>query len=247
MHRRLGRSELVARSARSGFTLIELLISVAVMGVLAGLLLPALAQAKRAALRSVCLSQLRQQGLAWSVYLDDHGDRFPDRRELKNSLPGGYKPWGEDWPKSDPRAGWAAQVLGPATGVAGIWRCPAAERSGLSQAPQVGQAADNRPGAPVANYWMWRFDRADDPVPADNFWGRTPGEATDALRDSGNATVGIINSAADVELAVDAYFPKTVPSVAEPLRGRSAHRGGRNRLLLDGHAAFLRDARTPRD
>lgn len=246
MRGQVSRNETVGRRAGSGFTLIELLICVAVMGVLAGLLLPALAQAKKAALRSVCLSQLRQQGLAWSVYLDDHSDRFPDRRDLKISLPGGYKPWA-DWPKSDPRAGWAAQVLGPAGGMAGIWRCPSAERSGLSRIAQVFQQTGSSTNAPGANYWMWRFDRPDDPVPTDNFWGRTPGEATDSLRDSGNSTVGIISGAADVELAVDAYFPNTVPSVAEPLRGRSAHRGGRNRLLLDGHAYFLRDARTPRD
>ena len=46
----------------------------------------------------------------------------------------------------------------------------------------------------------------------------------------------------DVELVVDPYFPKTVPSVADALRGRAAHPKGRNALYLDCHAAFFRDA-----
>ena len=94
----------LARTKRAGFTLVELLVVAAVLGLLASLLLPALAQGRKAALRSACMSQLRQQGLAWSTYLDDHEDSFPDRRDLKTALPGGYKPW-NTWPLSDPRSG----------------------------------------------------------------------------------------------------------------------------------------------
>ena len=236
----------LARTKRAGFTLVELLVVAAVLGLLASLLLPALAQGRKAALRSACMSQLRQQGLAWSTYLDDHEDSFPDRRDLKTALPGGYKPW-NTWPLSDPRSGWAAVLLEQSEGTKSIWRCPAVELSDLAQAAQVRQAVDARSNAPAANYWMWRFDRTDDPVPADDFWGRTTDEAVISLRQSGNTTVGTIATAADVELSVDVYFPSTVPSVPLAWRGRSAHRGGRNRLLLDGHAAFLKDARTPRD
>ncbi|HEU5070700.1 MAG TPA: prepilin-type N-terminal cleavage/methylation domain-containing protein, partial [Verrucomicrobiae bacterium] len=93
------------------FTLIELLVVIAIIAILAALLLPALSRAKAQARRASCISQLRQQGVAWRLYLDDHNGRFPDRRDLKTSLPGGYKPW-SSWPTSDPRAGWAAVVLG---------------------------------------------------------------------------------------------------------------------------------------
>ena len=49
---------------------------------------------------------------------------------------------------------------------------------------------------------------------------------------------------ADPELGVDPYFPRTIPTVPAALRGRAVHFGGRNRLFLDGHVKFLRDART---
>jgi len=46
-----------------------------------------------------------------------------------------------------------------------------------------------------------------------------------------------------VEFAVDPYFPKTAPTVADDLKGMAVHSGGRNRLMLDQRAEFLRDAR----
>jgi len=55
----------------------------------------------------------------------------------------------------------------------------------------------------------------------------------------------VINGPADVELTVDAYFPKTIPTVSTPLLGQTIHAGGRNRTFLDGHTQFFRDSRTP--
>jgi hypothetical protein len=46
-----------------------------------------------------------------------------------------------------------------------------------------------------------------------------------------------------VELAVDPYFPNTIASLPPELRGQAVHARGRNRLFLDTHAAFERDAR----
>ena len=219
----------------SAFTLIELLVVIAIIGVLAALLLPALSRAKGSARKVACVSNLRQLGLAWRLYLDDHDDRFPDRRDLKSSLPGGYKPW-STWPRSDPRAGWSAAVLGELVPDGRVFECPAVRSGPLAKAAQAWQFGGlDTNTAPLVNYWMWRFDRPDEPVPLDNFWGKTEREVLVAQPTEG---------AIVVELAVDPYFPNTIPSVSPELKGWSAHLGGRNRLMLDGHVEHFKDPRT---
>lgn len=234
----------LAGRRRQGFTLVELLVVIAIVSLLAGLLLPALARSKGVARKSSCASNLRQQGLAWRMWLDDNGGKFPDRRDLKTSLPGGYLPW-SDWPKSDPRGGWAAVVLQNLLPGTEILRCPSIPGGPLANAIQVVQRVElegNRPG--IVHYWMWRFDRPDDPIPLDNFWGRSEQEAVLSLAQSGNPIAGVPNGPSDVELTVDPYFPGTIPAVAPALKGWSAHLGGRNRLMLDGHINHFKDKRT---
>jgi hypothetical protein len=180
------------------------------------------------------------------MYLNDHADRFPDRRDLKTLLPSGsgYHPW-TTWPPSDPRGGWAALVLQDEGASYFLWSCPAAILSPVGNIVQSLQPFSTDTNAPVSRYWLWRFDRPDDPVSLEDFWGKTESQAVFDLQSTNDPTIGFISGPIDVELAVDSYFPKTVPTVPAGMSGRTIHAGGRNRILLDGHAQFLKDARTP--
>ena len=67
---------------KKAFTLIELLVVIAILGLVVALLFPAMGRVREGARRAQCANNLRQHGIAWVLYLDNHDERFPGFNNL---------------------------------------------------------------------------------------------------------------------------------------------------------------------
>ncbi|HEY3864142.1 MAG TPA: DUF1559 domain-containing protein [Verrucomicrobiae bacterium] len=230
------------------FTLIELLVVIAIIAILAGMLLPALAMAKEKARAASCMGNLRQWGLANTMYLDDSRQIFPDGK-ITNGTPGAPSGYNEDTPFWADLATFAAagqgmtvwyNVLPPYIGKQALWQyganpsnfvdgrtiftCPTSD----AQAPEL-----NPYSRVVFNYGM-------------NYKGNTglpPGvlmRATLVRHPSAFVCLGEVRThSSDLpfygtptsELGVSHCFTRMLSA---------RHDGGSTLNFLDGHAAYFK-------
>ncbi|MGE3310999.1 MAG: type II secretion system protein [Limisphaerales bacterium] len=151
---------------RAAFTLIELLVVIAIIGILASLLMPALAKAKQKGQGIVCMNNQKQLTLAWLTYAHDNDDRVAAAMD-DISRPNGPPSWVTGGMNFEPgnRSNWdvaediAKSPLGFFSGASAlIFKCPA-DRSTVipSSGPYSGKPTP-RVRSMVMNIWFagWR-------------------------------------------------------------------------------------------
>lgn len=211
-----------------GFTLIELLVVIAIIAILAAVLFPVFARARKKARQTVCLSNQRQMGLAVLMYAHDYDETLPPSQHLG--------------------AGGMFPLLMPYAKAKLLYRCPS-DPSVNFERPLSGYPPDFvRKTSYGINYWMTPKYGAYRTLDCSGYISlasiRTPSET-------------IYIAEMKENLLWDHFHPSMWPlSVEDPFNNpcglidpaeelaQTWHNGGANYLFIDGHARWMRFEQT---
>jgi prepilin-type N-terminal cleavage/methylation domain-containing protein len=189
----------------NGFTLIELLVVIAIIAILAAILFPVFAQAREKARQTSCLSNLKQMGLAVTMYVQDYDEAFPSS-------------WAKEWP-GDPMF-----FVQPYMKNTDILICPSKKISTTSAAPVCLNSNygnwDLAPGGidnPTREPYLWGYGFNLGPT-WDDGRGLFLDAASDPIAPNGGATfpITIGNSTITVTVRSRVKAGRTLSSVAGP-------------------------------
>ena len=221
---------------RRAFTLIEILVVIAIIGILSAILFPVLSRARENGRKTVCLSNLKQLGLAFQQYTQDSAGKYPLAGQYQHWAKGGH--WitgglstGAQTPKdfSDTEMG----LANPTT------FATVAEHSAYPQNTVGALAAYTKsagiyvcPSAPDGNVKKLSYSMNCALAGLSNVRVRNPGDIVVLVDEGKTLNDGYFWATSD-GLSTDALF--------------DGHNGGGNLLYADGHAKFMKSAEVTAD
>jgi len=128
------------QTRKRAFTLIELLVVIAIIAILAAILFPVFAQAKEAAKKTSCLSNLKQIGLGSIMYAGDSDDRYSQSEYGNDGNAGPHITWTTVWMPYIKNGDSAVngENVTVSTGKSGIFKCPDAPQASLTDVTKEG-------------------------------------------------------------------------------------------------------------
>jgi prepilin-type N-terminal cleavage/methylation domain-containing protein/prepilin-type processing-associated H-X9-DG protein len=249
--------EMSQRLREKGFTLIELLVVIAIIAILAAILFPVFAQARDKARSASCLSNCKQIGIAYHLYVQDYDGNVPVHCNRKVGSATGV----DKYLENSCYPGWISNVLRPYEKSPNIYYCPSKNLSGTGffveprHNPTVNQADPLNPKGVTPStgrnitytYNENGVGHQDSPLAGRNEAAFQEPSNLAVLWDSVNTWTDcwFANSGCSIWNQRDLcwYYGKLPGMTGCAGKNPSStawHQGGQNFVFLDGHAKFAR-------